>query len=109
MHSRAAVVPQKISPIESPQAGAVLIVDDEAGIRESLQTLLELEGYRVEIAGDGEEGLARLASEPFDVVLLDYALPGRNGLEVLADLRDRDPQITVIMITAFGTVENAVK
>ncbi len=67
MHSRAAVaVPQKVSPIESPQAGAVLIIDDEAGIRESLQTLLELEGYRVEIAGDGEEGLARIATEPFE-------------------------------------------
>jgi len=111
MH-RAVAAPQP-APIpgvpRTAQSGSILIIDDEAVIRESLQTLLELEGYRVETATDGEEGLARLANEPFDMVLLDHALPGRNGLEILADIRDRDPQLAVIMITAFGTVENAVK
>jgi DNA-binding NtrC family response regulator len=106
--SRAVAIPASSSPLEHPQGGSILIVDDEAAIRESLQTLLELEGYRVEIAENGEDGLSRIATEPFDVVLLDYALPGRNGLEILADIRDRDPQLAVIMITAFGTVENAV-
>ncbi|HZQ92366.1 MAG TPA: sigma-54 dependent transcriptional regulator [Terriglobales bacterium] len=97
-------------PLEGgARTGAILIIDDEAAIRESLQTLLELEGYRVEVAGDGDEGLARLGNEPFDVVLLDYALPGRNGLKVLTEIRERDPQMAVIMVTAFGTVENAVK
>ena len=93
----------------SAQSGSILIIDDEVAIRESLQTLLELEGYRVETAVDGEDGLARLANEPFDLVLLDYAMPGRDGLQILADIRDRDPQLAVVMITAFGTVENAVK
>ena len=106
--SRAVAIPASSSPLEQPQGGSILIVDDEVAIRESLQTLLELEGYHVEIAENGEDGLARIATEPFDVVLLDYALPGRNGLEILADIRDRDPQLAVIMITAFGTVENAV-
>ena len=86
----------------------ILIIDDEAAIRESLQTLLELEGYEVDIAGDGEEGLARLAERPYDLVLLDFAMPDRNGIEILRDIRERDSELAVIMITAYGTVENAV-
>jgi DNA-binding NtrC family response regulator len=89
--------------------GSILIVDDEFAIRESLLTLLELEGYQVETVGTGEEGLARMAEHSFDLVLLDFALPDRNGLEIMADIRDREPDSNVIMITAYGTVENAVK
>src|SRR5512141_104580 len=92
----------------APAEGAVLIVDDEASIRESLQTLLELEGFTVQTAATGEEGLAKIAEQPMDLVLLDFALPDRNGLEILRDIRDRDPELGVIMITAYGTVENAV-
>src|SRR5581483_6955867 len=88
--------------------GSVLIVDDEVEIRESLQALLEMEGYEVQVAADGEEGLTRIAEHPFDLVLLDYALPGRNGMEILQDIRSHDPLLSVIMITAYGTVENAV-
>jgi DNA-binding NtrC family response regulator len=93
---------------ESFSMGTVLIVDDEAAIRESLQTLLELEGYEVDLASDGAEGLARLAERPYDLVLLDFAMPERNGIEVLQDIRERDADLAVIMITAYGTVENAV-
>jgi len=93
---------------EGSTLGAVLIVDDEVAIRESLQTLLELEGYEVDTAADGEEGLARLAERPYDLVLLDFAMPERNGIEVLQDIRERDAELAVIMITAYGTVENAV-
>ena len=93
---------------EFSSLGSVLIIDDEAAIRESLQTLLDLEGYEVETANDGNEGLARLADRPFDLVLLDFALPERNGIEVLRDIRERDSELPVIMITAYGTVENAV-
>jgi DNA-binding NtrC family response regulator len=96
------------SPKEAGAMGSILIVDDEAAIRESLQTLLELEGYEVETAGDGPEGLARLADRPYDLVLLDFALPERNGIEILQDIRERDSELAVIMITAYGTVENAV-
>src|SRR5271165_4131693 len=88
--------------------GTVLIVDDEAAIRESLQTLLELEGYAVDTASDGEDGLSRLAERPYDLVLLDFAMPERNGIEVLREIRERDSDLAVIMITAYGTVENAV-
>jgi DNA-binding NtrC family response regulator len=88
--------------------GSVLIIDDEAAIRESLQTLLEMEGYEVDTASDGGEGLARLADRPYDLVLLDFAMPERNGIEILQDIRERDSELAVIMITAYGTVENAV-
>ena len=93
---------------ETSSMGTVLIVDDESAIRESLQTLLELEGYAVETACDGEEGLAKLAEHPYDLVLLDFAMPERNGIEVLREIRERDVDLAVIMITAYGTVENAV-
>src|SRR5581483_2939638 len=93
---------------ETVSAGSVLIIDDEAAIRESLQTLLEIEGYEVETAIDGSEGLARLAERPFDLVLLEFAMPERNGIEILQEIRERDADLPVIMITAYGTVENAV-
>src|SRR5579862_539931 len=96
-------------PGETTTAGSVLIIDDETAIRESLETLLEFEGYRVESAETGEQGLAKIGEHPFDLVLLDFALPDRNGLEILADIRDRNPQMAVIMITAYGTVANAVR
>ncbi|MGZ4832641.1 MAG: sigma-54-dependent transcriptional regulator, partial [Terriglobales bacterium] len=107
--SEAAVITRRSAMKEQGTArGSILIVDDEASIRESLQTLLELEGFRVETASTGEEGLARMAEQPMDLVLLDFALPDRNGLEILRDIRDREPDLGVIMITAYGTVENAV-
>jgi DNA-binding NtrC family response regulator len=90
-------------------AGSVLIIDDEAAIRESLETLLELEGYGVESAASGEEGLARIGERSFDLVLLDLALPDRNGMDLLGEIRIQDPGLSIIMVTAYGTVENAVR
>jgi DNA-binding NtrC family response regulator len=106
--SDAAVITRRIDSDPRPTPGSVLIVDDEVEIRESLEALLEMDGYDVQSAGDGEEGMARIAEHPFDLVLLDYALPGRNGMEILQDIRAHDPLLPVIMITAYGTVENAV-
>src|SRR3954464_6349803 len=106
--SEAAVITRRPHAIEGSSPGTILIVDDEVAIRESLQTLLEMEEYRVDTAETGEEGLIKIAEQPYDLVLLDYALPDKNGLEVLRDIRDRDPSLAVILITAYGTVENAV-
>jgi DNA-binding NtrC family response regulator len=108
--SEAAVFARRpLNEDSSSPAGSVLIIDDEAAIRESLETLLALEGYTVECAASGEEGMARMGDRSFDLVLLDLALPDRNGLDILSDLRSQDPQLPVIMITAYGTVENAVR
>ncbi|HYE24283.1 MAG TPA: sigma-54 dependent transcriptional regulator [Clostridia bacterium] len=107
--SEVAVSRHPVSSRQPHANGSVLIIDDEAAIRESLQTLLELDGYDVTTAEDGEQGLARMEARPFDLVLLDFALPDRNGLEILKDIRERDPGMSVIMITAYGTVENAVR
>jgi DNA-binding NtrC family response regulator len=108
--SELATIPRRAMNETLPSsAGAVLIIDDEAAIRESLETLLELEGYSVESAETADQGLARIGQRPFDLVLLDLALPDRNGLDLLAELHAHDPQLSVIMITAYGTVENAVK
>jgi DNA-binding response OmpR family regulator len=70
---------------ESASAGSVLIIDDEAAIRESLETLLEMEGYSVQSAATADEGLTRIGSRPYDLVLLDLALPDRNGIDLLAE------------------------
>ena len=113
MSEAAAVMPRnKFSDAElTPMSGSgsILIIDDEAEIRESLQTLLEMEGYDVEAAATGQQGLNRIGQRSFDLILLDLALPDRNGMDILADLRAQDPGLSVIMITAYGTVENAVK
>jgi DNA-binding NtrC family response regulator len=107
--SEAAVISGRMSEATTPAHGSVLIIDDELEIRESLQTLLEFEGYEVEAAANGAEGLSKLGERPFDLVLLDLALPDRNGIELLPEIRAVDPQISVIMITAYGTVEDAVR
>ena len=90
-------------------AGSILVIDDEGGIRESLEVLLSLEGYSVKTAPDGEQGLRMLEMESFDLVLLDLALPGQSGLELLPQIKERQPETPVIMITAYGTVENVVE
>ncbi|MGH9601644.1 MAG: sigma-54-dependent transcriptional regulator [Terriglobales bacterium] len=106
--AESALVVNKTRNREQASQGVVLVMDDESAIRESLETLLDLEGFAVETAENGEQGLSRLGGRPFDLVLLDFALPDRNGVEILREIRDRDPLIPVIMITAYGTVENAV-
>jgi DNA-binding NtrC family response regulator len=109
MSEAAVIVRHNPGETSLPVAGSVLIIDDEAAIRESLETLLELEGFGVESASTGEEGLARIGERSFDLVLLDLALPDRNGLDLLDDIHTQDPGLSIIMVTAYGTVENAVK
>ncbi len=87
----------------------ILIIDDEAMIRESLEMLLDLEGFDVATADDGEQGLRKLDDGIYDLVLLDLALPGQSGLEILRSIRERQAQLPVIMITAYGTVQNVVE
>src|SRR2546430_14420105 len=87
----------------------VLIADDESGIRQSLQGILEDEGYRADVAESGEACLQSLQQKKFDVVLLDIWLPGLDGLEILAKIRDLENAPEVIMISGHGTIETAVR
>jgi two-component system nitrogen regulation response regulator NtrX len=87
----------------------ILVVDDEAGVRNSLQGILEDEGYRVDTVESAEAALARIATGRYDLVLLDIWLPNMDGMEALARIRERDPEAAVIMISGHGTIENAVK
>src|SRR6185437_11890168 len=87
--------------------GLILVVDDEAEIREGLELLLSSEGYRVTTAATAEEGLSYLEKQPFDLLLLDVSLPDRNGLDLLNDVHRRDPSLSVILITAYGSIDMA--
>jgi two-component system nitrogen regulation response regulator NtrX len=87
----------------------LLIVDDEAGIRESLSAILTDEGYAVDSAGSAEEALERAAVGDVDVVLLDVWLPGMDGLEALSRLQSASTPPAVIMISGHGTIETAVR
>jgi len=87
--------------------GTILVVDDESEIREGLELLLGSEGYGVTSAGTGAEGLARLEEKPFDLLLLDVSLPDRNGLDMLREIRVRDSELSIVLITAYGSVDMA--
>ncbi|HSB13542.1 MAG TPA: sigma-54 dependent transcriptional regulator [Bryobacteraceae bacterium] len=89
--------------------GRILVVDDEADIRESLQFLLFHEGYQVDLASNGGEGIGKIEGGGYDLLLLDLMMPDRSGMEVLRDIRERDPEIPVFLITAYGSVETAVE
>ena len=81
--------------------GLILVVDDEVEIREGLELLLNTEGYTTSSAETGEAGLALLDEKPFDLLLLDVSLPDRNGLDLLREIRRRDPNLAVVLITAY--------
>ena len=89
--------------------GRILIVDDEEDIRESLETVLSLEGYSVDLAVNATEGLERLARATYDLVLLDLMMPDKSGMEVLAEVRERDRETPIFLITAYGSIDVAIK
>src|ERR1700722_12577434 len=87
--------------------GSILVIDDEVEIREGLEALLTSESFQVTLAETGEAGLKQLEDHPFDLMLLDVSLPDRNGLELLREIRRRDPQLAIILITAYGSIDMA--
>ena len=101
--------PAIIANLDNATSPRILVIDDEAGIRESLEVLLTLEGYTIEMAVDGEAGLRMLEQNNYDLTLLDLALPGQTGLELLPLILERYPDLPVVMITAYGTVDNVVE
>ncbi len=87
----------------------ILIVDDEQHMRWIIEKTLAKEGYKTDSAATGAEGLAKLQSTGPDLVLLDLKLPDMNGIEVLRSMKQEQPRVPVIMITAHGTVESAIE
>ena len=87
----------------------ILIIDDEKAIRKTLSEILSYEGYKIEEASDGEEGLKKFKDKAYDVVLCDIKMPKLDGLEFLDKARESNPDVPVIMISGHGTIETAVE
>ena len=87
----------------------VLIMDDDRALRKTLSEILSYEGYKVDEAGDGEEGLKKFREKTYDVVLCDIKMPKIDGIEFLEKAREANPDIPVIMISGHGTIETAVE
>jgi len=87
----------------------ILIVDDEKNIRDHLAAYLRDLGHVAETAGDGETALSKLEREQFDVVLSDVRMPGMNGLTLLREFHRRQPDVVVVLMTAYATVPQAVE
>jgi DNA-binding NtrC family response regulator len=88
--------------------GSILVVDDEEIMRDVLETLLSAEGYRVDLARTGEEGLECYGRKPYDVVLLDVSMPGMGGLRALEEILKADAEAVVMMVTAYATFDTAI-
>src|ERR1044072_832838 len=87
----------------------ILIIDDEKAIRKTLSEILSYEGYKIDEAGDGEEGLKKYKEKAYDVVLCDIKMPKIDGIEFLEKSREINADIPVIMISGHGTIETAVE
>ena len=99
-------VPSLVEPREN--TARILVVDDEEGMRDFLSILLQKEGYMVKTAKSGEEALFILEQERFDLVITDLRMPKITGLDVLHRIKEKDPEIGVVMITAYASTETAV-
>ena len=102
-----------MSSDESPRSGSpsprVLVVDDERAVRGALRINLGKAGYQVELCNDGKAALEHLRESPVDVVLTDVKMPEMGGLELLARIRERWPEIRVVVMTGHGSIEDAVQ
>ena len=86
----------------------ILVVEDGKSQREMLSDFLRKEGYVIAEAGSGDAAIKEILDGHFDLILLDYKMPGMNGIEVLKKIKDINPEIDVVMMTAYGTIETAV-
>jgi DNA-binding NtrC family response regulator len=87
----------------------ILVIDDQESMRDSCQQTLCRKGYTVDTADNGEKGLAILKEKSYDLVILDLKMPGLNGLDVLKIIKEENPEIVVIVITGYATIESAVE
>src|SRR5579872_920676 len=87
----------------------ILIIDDKKAIRKTLSEILSYEGYKIDEAGDGEEGLKKAKEKEYDVILCDIKMPKLDGIEFLEKVKETNPDVPVIMISGHGTIETAVE
>jgi DNA-binding NtrC family response regulator len=87
----------------------ILVVDDEEQMRDLLVKVLERKGYQVSVCGNGVDALAFLEREPADLVVTDVRMPGLSGMEALRAIKELNPDIVVIIMTAFGSIDQAVQ
>jgi two-component system, NtrC family, nitrogen regulation response regulator NtrX len=87
----------------------ILVIDDERSIRNTLKEILEYEKFEVDVAEDGFEGLEKIETSHFDVVLCDIKMPKMDGIEVLSKIQEKDPDATVVMISGHGSIDTAVE
>ena len=87
----------------------ILVIDDEAAQRDVLTGYLKKKGYQIFAASSGKEGIEITKNEPVDIILSDFKMPDLNGIEVLEQVKKMNPEISFVIVTAYGTVENAVK
>jgi len=88
---------------------SILVVEDKGSMQQMLAATLADEGYQVDIASTGPEGIEKAAQKRYDLILTDLKLPGADGIKVLSEVKESDPEASVIVMTAFGTVETAVE
>nr|MBK7068578.1 sigma-54-dependent Fis family transcriptional regulator [Deltaproteobacteria bacterium] len=100
---------QKPTSSQAPSRARILVVDDEATARRALATLLTDEGYEVAMASSGEEALEQVSKAPPDILLTDVRMSGIDGIELLTRARAMEPGLAVVVMTAFGTVRDAVQ
>ena len=87
----------------------ILIIDDEKAIRKTLSEILSYEGYKIDEAGDGEEGFRKFREKEYDVILCDIKMPKMDGIEFLEKAKEANPDLPIIMISGHGTIETAVE
>ncbi|HXU78671.1 MAG TPA: response regulator, partial [Methylomirabilota bacterium] len=90
-------------------AAKILLIEDDPGIRDTVQRVLMDEGHEVAVEQRGDDGLARASRDRFNVVITDLRLPGLNGLDLVRHLHRAQPRLPIILITAYGTTETAIE
>jgi two-component system, sensor histidine kinase and response regulator len=93
---------------DNPANASLLVIDDEPGIRQGCKRALTPQGYHVDIAADGDEGLEKFRTGHYELVLIDVMMPGVNGIELITRIHEQDPDTVCVIITGYATVELAV-